>query len=123
MIIKEIAKEFEGEFECLGENTEKYITFSVPIKKEITKKDKNGKDMIIKISYKIKFIDSFRFMSTSLSDLVDNLSEGLYKCTDCKLHLDYMSIKDNQLTFRCFRCKKNHEKDFNKDLTKRFANT
>ena len=27
-------EEFEGEFECLGENTEKYITFSVPLKKE-----------------------------------------------------------------------------------------
>ena len=37
-IIKELAEEFEGEFECLGENTEKYITFSVPIKKETTKK-------------------------------------------------------------------------------------
>ena len=68
LIIKELAKEFEGEIECLGENTEKYITFSVPIKKEIRKKDK-----IIKISYKIKFIDSFRFMPTSLSSLADNL--------------------------------------------------
>ena len=57
-IIKELAEEFEGEFECLGENTEKYITFSVPVKKEITKKDKNGNDEIAKISYKIKFIDS-----------------------------------------------------------------
>ena len=38
LIIKELAKEFEGELECLGENTEKYITFSVPIKKEILKK-------------------------------------------------------------------------------------
>ena len=35
LIIKELAKEFEGELEYLGENTEKYITFSVPIKKEI----------------------------------------------------------------------------------------
>ena len=72
--MKELAKEFEGEFECLGENTEKYITFSVHIKKEITKKDKDGNDKITKI-YKIKFIDSFRFMSSSLSNLVDNLSE------------------------------------------------
>ena len=39
-ILKELAEEFEGEFECLGENTGKYITFSVPIKKETTKKDK-----------------------------------------------------------------------------------
>ena len=48
-IIKELAEEFEGEFECLGENTEKYITFSVPIKTETTKKDKNGNDKITKI--------------------------------------------------------------------------
>ena len=33
-IIKGIAKEFEGDFECLGENKEKYITFSVPVKKK-----------------------------------------------------------------------------------------
>ena len=37
-IIKELAEEFKGEFECLGENTEKYITFSVPIKKGNYKK-------------------------------------------------------------------------------------
>ena len=28
-MIKELAKEFAGEFECLGQNTKKYITFSV----------------------------------------------------------------------------------------------
>ena len=33
-IIKELVKEFDGNFECLGENTEKYITFSVPIRKK-----------------------------------------------------------------------------------------
>ena len=31
-IINELAKEFEGKCECFGENTEKYITLSVPIK-------------------------------------------------------------------------------------------
>ena len=30
-IIKQLAREFKGNFECLGENTEKYITFSAPI--------------------------------------------------------------------------------------------
>ena len=73
MIIKDLAEEFEEEFECLGENTEKYITFSVPIKKEITKKDKDDNDKITKISYKLKFIDSYRFMPCSLSSLVTNL--------------------------------------------------
>ena len=45
-IIKELAEEFEGELECLGENTIKYISFSVPIKKETTKKDNDGNDKI-----------------------------------------------------------------------------
>ena len=34
-IINQLAKEFDGQLECLGENTEKYITFSVPIKKNL----------------------------------------------------------------------------------------
>ena len=63
-------------------------------------------------------------MSTSLSKLVDSLSEGLHndKCKDCKSYLDYMTTKDEQLIFRCFSCKKNYEKNFNKDLIQRFAN-
>ena len=86
-IIKELAKEFEGNFECLGENTEKYITFSVPINKKIDNKD-------LEITYNIKFIDSCRFMSSSLSKLVDNLSEGIHsnKCSDCESILDYIKI-------------------------------
>ena len=118
-----MAEEFEGELECLGENTEKYITVSVPIKKETTKKDKNGNDKFTKISYKIKFIDSCRFMSTSLSNLVSNLSEGLHndRCIDCKSCLDYMTTEDEQLIFRCFRCKRNYGKEINKVIL-RFAN-
>ena len=34
-----------------------------------------------------------------------------------------MSFKDDQLIFSCFECKKNYEKDFNKDLIDRFSNT
>ena len=33
-IIKELAEEFKKQFTCLGENTEKYITFTVPIGKK-----------------------------------------------------------------------------------------
>ena len=69
-IISQLAKEPDRQLECLGENTEKYFIFSVPISKELD----NGKI----ITYKLKFIDSFRFLSTSLSKLVDNLSE-IYK--------------------------------------------
>ena len=62
-------------------------------------------------------------MSSSLSSLVNNLSEGLHsdKCIDCGSCLEYMITKDDQLIFRCFECEKNYKKDFNKDLIKRFA--
>ena len=102
-IIKELVKEFDGNFKCLGGNTEKYVTFSIPLKKEVKKKNQ-----IIEISYKIKFIDSYRFMSITLSKLVDNFSEGLHnnRCVDCKSCLDYMKTKDEKLIFRCFSSKK-----------------
>ena len=117
-IIKELVKEFEGNFECLSENTEKYITFLVPLKKKIENKN-------IEIIYKIEFIDSYRFMSMPLSKLIDNLSEGLHnnKCLDCESCLDYIKIKNEKLISKCFNCKQYYEKNFNKELIKRFAST
>ena len=100
-IIKGLAEKLEGDFECLGGNKEKYITFSVPIKKE-----SNEDGTII---YRIKCIDSFRLISTSLSNLVDNLSEGIHndgKCGSCGSSLEYISIsKNGRLLFECFGCK------------------
>ena len=63
-------------------------------------------------------------MSSSLSSLADNLSEGLHsdRSTDCKCCLDYIITQHDQLSFRCFECKKNYEKNFDKELIKRFAN-
>ena len=71
---------------------EKYITFSVPIKKEVINNNGDKKT----ITYKLKFIDSFRFMSTSLSELVDNMS-GNFNSIECK------SCTENN---RCKQCKK-----------------
>ena len=126
-IIKELVKEFEGNFECLGENTEKYITFSVPIKKKIENKD-------LEITYKIKFIYSYRFMASSLSKLVDNLSEGIHnnKCCDCGSNLDYIKTtakpsflerKNEKLILECYNCKQRYKKKLNKELIKRFTST
>ena len=66
------------------------------IKKEITNKDKDGNEKAAKILYNIKFVDSYRFMSTSLSNLFNNLSDVVHndKCGDCKSCLDYMTTKD-----------------------------
>ena len=117
-IIKELACEFDGNFECLGENPEKYITFSVPIKKRIDNKN-------IDITYKIKFIDSFRFMATLLSKLLDNLTDNIHndKCNKCKSNLCFVNAVNEKLIFQCIDCEKEYEKEFNKELVERFANT
>ena len=87
-IINQLAEEFKGELDCIGESMEKYITFSVPIKK------KCGDSKTI--THKLRFIDSFRFMSTSFSELVDNMS-GDFNSIECKL------CTENN---RCEECKK-----------------
>ena len=102
-IIKELANRFEGQFECLGENSEKYKTFSVLIEKEVKNIDKDGNESVVPISYKIEFIDSARFMASSLSNLVDNLAEGIHKikCKDCDCFLEYESVKGNLIKYKC----------------------
>ena len=67
-------------------------------------------------------------MSSSLSNLVDNSSEGLHsdKCIDCKSCLDYMSVKDDQwsctqLIFRCFEYKQDYDKISNEDIITLFC--
>ena len=112
-IIKELAEEFKKQFTCLGENTEKYITFTVPIEKEVTRIDKNGEEITKNISYILQFIDSARFMASSLSNLVNNLSERIHKikckyenndrkCETCGIKykycncfLEYKNFKDD----------------------------
>ena len=49
-IIKQLVEEFKKQFTCLGENTEKYKTFRVPIDKDVTRIDKNG-EKITKIYF------------------------------------------------------------------------
>ena len=78
-IIKELAEEFKKQFTCLGENTKKYVTFTVPIEKEVTSIDKNGEKAAKNIAYMLQFIDSARFMASSLLNLVNNLSEGIHR--------------------------------------------
>ena len=91
VIIIVLAEEFEGQFKVLGVNTEKYVTFSVPVQKEI-ENDKKKK----KIACRIKIIYSVRFTVSSLLTLVDNLAEGIYnsKCKGCKSCLEYVEVKD-----------------------------
>ena len=118
LIIKELAEKFKGNIDCLGENTEKYITFSVPLKKEI--KDKKL------VTYKLRFIDSSRFMSTLLASLVDNLSKvGNTNCKKCMerhkiiSQYQYIKHKNNKLIYKCKQCDKLYSKPISV-LSKKF---
>ena len=99
---------------------EKYITFSVPIKK-----CGDGKT----ITHKLRFIDNFRFMPTSLSELVDNLSGKIFNCIECKKCLErekinskycFDKLKNGRLIYRCRECKEKWEKSI-EGLTKKFS--
>ena len=59
------------------------------------------------------FIDNFRFMSASLSDLVDNMS-GIFNSIECiscmgreKVNSEccFVGLKNNRLIYRCRECK------------------
>ena len=50
----------------LRESTEKYMTFTVPIEKEVTRIDKNVEEITKNISYMLQFTDTTKFMTSSL---------------------------------------------------------
>ena len=62
LFIKQLAK-LTGQLTCIPSTEEKYISFSKKIKVDEYKSRKNGD---------IRFIDSFKFLQTSLANLVSN---------------------------------------------------
>ena len=56
-------------------NTKKYITFLAAIEKEVIRIDKK----VETVSHRIQFIDSARFMASSLSNLVYNVLKEFIK--------------------------------------------
>ena len=98
---------------------EKYITFSVSIKKECD----NDKT----ITQKLKFIVSFRFMSTSLSELV-NKTSGIFNSIECKSCIEeikinseccFVGLKNDRLIYRWKECKEEWKRPIN-ELIKKF---
>ena len=76
---------------------------------QIKKKLDSGKTIL----YKLKLINSFRFISSKLSDLTDNLSE-IYneECRGCKERkkiksvCNFTELKNNKLHYKCNECEK-----------------
>ena len=98
--------------------------FPFQLKKEVTKRDKDENESVVTISYKIKLIDSARFMATSLLNLVDNLAEGIHKIKfkDCDCFLEYESVKDNLKKYKCLSCNKGYSNKLYEKFKKRFKN-
>ena len=69
LFIKNLGKS-EGKIDCIPCNEEKYISFTKEI---IVDKFINEEGKIFEVKRKIRFIDSFKFMATSLDSLVKNL--------------------------------------------------
>ena len=64
-------------------------------------------------------------MATLLSNLLDNITEGIHKvkCKDCDSCLEYESVTDNLTKYKCLSFKKNCSNKIDEELKKRFKNT
>ena len=65
----------DGNIDCIPNNEEKYISFTKNI---VTGSYTNKEGKTKPIKHKIRFIDSFKFMSTSLDSLVNNLPDDAF---------------------------------------------
>ena len=92
-------------------------------------------------SYILQFIGSARFMASSLSNLANNLSEGLHrikckvghddkKCETggikyehCGCFFEYTNFEDDLIEYKCLSCNKIYQRKFNEKLKERFFNT
>ena len=83
--------------------------------------------------------DSAIFMETSLSNLVNNLSEGIHrikfkyrhddkKCETCGIEykycdcfLEYTNFRGNLIEYKCLYCNKNYQHKFREKLKNDFS--
>ena len=70
LFIKQLSG-IQGELNCIPSTEEKYISFSKKIKVDEYKSRKTGE--MVSLNFEIRFIDSFKFLQTSLANLVVNL--------------------------------------------------
>ena len=76
LFIKQLAK-VSGDLSCIPSTEEKYISFSKKIK--VGEYNCRKKGISSPIKFEIRFIDSFKFLHTSLAILVSNLQPTDFK--------------------------------------------
>ena len=63
-------------------------------------------------------------ITTSLSSLADNLTEGVHKvkCKNCDCFLKYESVKDNLIKYKFLSCNKSYSNKIDEELKNRIKN-
>ena len=125
MFIKELGRRFnKNDIGVIAENKEKYISFNVKINvrlagvkyKDVTQVHKN---------IQLRFIDSCRFMASSLDKLASNLcgTSGI-QCDKCKGNMELINISgDHIASLGCERCRTKKTKDLGEGALNRTLNT
>ena len=124
LIINELAKEFRSEMRCIPLNTTKYMSFSIPIKKEI-KEQKEQKKKVM--THNLKFIDTAKHMNSALSTLVNNLSE-INKCNceedkDKRIKIKIKKVNSKERVIASCKTCNSKEIQLVSELIKKFPNT
>ena len=78
LFIKQLSG-IQGELNCIPSTEEKYISFSKKIKVDEYRSKRTGE--MVSLNFEIRFIDSFKFLQTSLANLVGNLQPDDFQNT------------------------------------------
>ena len=78
LFIKQLSA-IQGELNCIPSTEEKYISFSKKIKVDEYRSKRTGE--MVSLNFEIRFIDSFKFLQTSLANLVGNLQPDDFHST------------------------------------------
>ena len=112
LFIKELGRRFnKNDIGVIAENKEKYISFNVKINVKLAGvKYKDGTQVHKNIQ--LRFIDSCRFMASSLDKLASNLcgTSGI-QCDKCKGNMELINISGDYIaSLGCERCRTKNPK-------------
>ena len=124
LFIKELGRRFnKNDIGVIAENKEKYISFNVKINVKLAGvKYKDGTEVCKNIQ--LRFIDSCRFMASSLDKLASNLcgTSGI-QCDKCKGNMELINISGNYIaSLGCERCRTKKTKDLDEGVLKKNFN-
>ena len=124
LFIKELGRRFnKNDIGVIAENKEKYISFNVKINVKLAGvKYKDGTQVHKNIQ--LRFIDSCRFMASSLDKLASNLcgTSGI-QCDKCKGNIELTNISDDYIaSLGCKRCRRKKTKELDEEALKKNFN-